>query len=256
MANDRLRAQMDAAKFDVVDLAAAIQVDPKTVERWIQRGRLPHRRHRVQTAELLAAEETYLWPELLQDERVLAASQAEVVSIYTHRGAVPPDLWRRLAGEATQRVDVLVYAGLFLLDSDPDLPAKLTARAQEGLQGRLLYGSPSSTTVAARGEEEGIGDYLAARIGLSLNYMAPVLATPGIEVRLHESVLYNSIYRFDDEMLVNTHVAGSPAPQNPVIHLHRVEGGHLFDHYLRSFDRVWDSATPFERPGEQESFSA
>ena len=65
---------------------------------------------------------------------------------------------------------------------------------------------------------------------------------PGIEVRQHDSVLYNSIYRFDDEMLVNTHVVGSPAPQNPVLHLRRLPGGHLFEHYLKSFDRVWDAA--------------
>ena len=69
---------------------------------------------------------------------------------------------------------------------------------------------------------------------------------PGIEVRQHRTVLYNSLYRFDDEMLVNTHVVGSPAPQNPVLHLQRVAGGHLFDHYLKSFERVWDSAEPLE----------
>lgn len=48
-------------------------------------------------------------------------------------------------------------------------------------------------------------------------------------------------------MLVNTHAAGSPASQSPVLHLRRVDGGHLFDHYLESFDWVWSTA---EIPGQ------
>lgn len=72
--------------------------------------------------------------------------------------------------------------------------------------------------------------------------MEPLLRIPGVEIRQHNTVLYNSIYRFDDEMLVNTHVVGSPAPQNPVLHIRKLSGGHLFEHYMKSFDRVWASA--------------
>ena len=43
-------------------------------------------------------------------------------------------------------------------------------------------------------------------------------------------------------MLVNTHVYGSPAGHNPVIHLQRVAGGRVFDTYQRSFERVWAQA--------------
>ncbi len=246
MGNERLRSQMHQAGVTVCDLAARVQVDPKTVERWIDNGRLPHQRHRQTTATVLDSDEAFLWPQLLDDERARATSEAELLGFYPHRGAVPPDLWRRLVDKASERVEVLVYAGLFLVDSHPDLPAKLVARAADGLQVRLLYGDPESDTVAWRGDEEGIGANLAARIRLSLTYMKPVGGVPGIEVRQHESVLYNSIYRFDDEMLVNTHVVGSPAPQNPVLHLRRLAGGHLFEHYLKSFDRVWDAATPLE----------
>ena len=47
-------------------------------------------------------------------------------------------------------------------------------------------------------------------------------------------------------MLVNTHAYGSPAAQNPVLHLQRIPGGRLFDHYINSFDRVWELASPYE----------
>ena len=248
MGNERLRSRLVQAGMTSAELAETVGVDPKTVHRWLDNGRVPHPRHRRSTAQALAVDETFLWPQLLDDDRIRAASQAEVRWVYPYRGAVPADLWRRLVDTARHHVDMLVYSGLFLVDNHPDLPVKLATRAEAGLKARLLYGNPDSEIVAWRGEEEGIGEDLAARIRLSLKYMAPAGGVDGVEVRQHQTVLYNSVYRFDDEMLVNTHVIGFPAPQNPVLHLQRVPGGHLFDHYLRSFDRVWDLATPLDHP--------
>lgn len=53
--------------------------------------------------------------------------------------------------------------------------------------------------------------------------------------------MYNSIYRFDDEMLVNTHVYGILAAYTPVIRLRRIDGSY-FNTYVESFERVWASA--------------
>ncbi|WP_445257012.1 XRE family transcriptional regulator [Nocardioides aurantiacus] len=247
MSNERLRTQMSTRRVTTLDVATALQVDPKTVERWVATGRVPHQRHRLATAELLGVEETYLWPQLLAGDGNRGSGTSEVVAVYPHRGAVPGELWDRLVDQAQSDVSVLVYSGLFLLDTHPDLPRSLATRAARGMRARFLYGNPDSPTVAWRGEEEGIGENLAARIRLALTYMGPAMGVDGIEIRQHESILYNSLYRFDDELLVNTHVMGSPAPSNPVLHLRRVEGGHLFDHYLRSFERVWVEAAPVER---------
>ncbi|WP_428983123.1 hypothetical protein [Phytohabitans maris] len=65
-----------------------------------------------------------------------------------------------------------------------------------------------------------------------------------IAIGLHGTTLYNSIYRFDDEMFVNTHVYGYPAAHAPTLHLRRLTGGDLFDQYADSFDRVWSTAKP------------
>ena len=243
MGNERLRTRLAAQRMTASELAAAIEVDPKTVERWISVGRVPHQRHRAQTARLLDAEESYLWPQALTDERRRAASQAEILAVYPQRAAVPAELWWQLADSARTHVEVLVYSGLFLLDSRPDLLRSLADRAAAGLETRLLFGDPDSDMVRLRGADEGIHEEMPARIRLSLAVVKPHVG-PGIEVRLHETVLYNSIYRFDDQMLVNTHIVGSPAPKNPVLHLQRVEGGHLFEHYLQSFDHVWETASP------------
>ena len=243
MSNERLRSQIAAAGMTITDLAGTLDVDPKTIERWITKDRMPYRRHRWATAEALKVDEGYLWPQVLDDPQTKSASQAEFVTLYPHRGAIPSDLWTRLIAEVRDSIDVLVYSGLFLLDGQPDLLSNLVEKAGRGTKARLLLGEPDSAAVQLRAHEEGIGENMTARSKLSLDVLRPTLGTPGIEVRTHTTTLYNSIYRFDEHLLVNTHVYGSQAPQNPVMHLRRVPGGRLFDHYMQSFDRVWATGT-------------
>jgi transcriptional regulator with XRE-family HTH domain len=249
MPNERLRNRIAAAGLALADVAAHVQVDPKTVERWITKDRVPHRTHRWKTAELLDTDETYLWPTVADDLRTTAASQAEFVTLYPSRGAVPEQLWSALLENAQSNVDVLAYAGLFLADGRPDLSNILSTKAGEGASVRLLFGDPDSEAVRCRGDEEGIEDGMAARVRLVLTYLSDLLNAPDVGVRVHRTTLYNSIYRFDDDMLVNAHVYGAPAAQNPVMHLQRVPGGRLFGHYLKSFDKVWESAQPVDVSG-------
>lgn len=242
MSNERLRSQIAAADLTVAGLAEQIGVDPKTVERWITKERLPYRNHRIATAAVLDVEESYLWPAVVDDPRTLSASQAEVVALYPNRGVVPADLWGRLLRQATDSVDMLVYSGLFLLDSQPDFIPQLVTKAAQGMKARILLGDPESPVVDARGAEEGIGSQMATRTQLSIESIKSALGEPGIDVRTHATPLYNSIYRFDDQVLVNLHAYGWQAPQNPVLHLRRIPGGRLFDHYVTSFDWVWATA--------------
>jgi transcriptional regulator with XRE-family HTH domain len=242
MANERLRGAMSARGLSAARCAELVGVDMKTVERWITRDRVPHRPHRVATATLLGVEETYLWPSVAEDRRTVSAGRAELVEFYPSRSAVPPELWRSLIDQATQCVDVLVFAGLFL----PEIQdvRRLGERARQGCRVRLLFGDPKGSAVQLRGDEEGFGDGVAHRILLSLKYYDAILAAPGVELRLHDTTLYASIFRADETMLVNTHVYGSPAAHNPVLHLRRIPGGRVVDHYLASFDKVWAQATP------------
>lgn len=244
MPNERLRTRITAAGLTLEDLAAQVEVDPKTVERWITTDRVPHRRHRQATAALLGADEVLLWPSLAGDAEARSGDETEFVGLFPHRGAVPQDLWTTLLHDVQDGFDMLVYAGLFLLDANPDLPRVIAEKAGRGARIRLLFGDPSSEAVRQRGHEEGIGDGLSARIRISLSYLRELFHEPGIEIRFHETILYNSIYRFDDELLANVHAYGSPAPHNPVLHLRRAPGGRIFDHYMNSFDRVWAGAVP------------
>jgi hypothetical protein len=69
VANERLRSRITGARLIITEVAAQVGVDPKTVERWIVLGRIPHRSHRWATASLLDTDEAYLWPELADERR-------------------------------------------------------------------------------------------------------------------------------------------------------------------------------------------
>ena len=237
--NERLRNSIAAAGLTLNSVAQDVGVDPKTVARWITQDRIPHARHRRAAAALIRAEETYLWPALITEKVAQSATSAELITLYPHRGAVPGHLWMALAEAAQHSIDVLAFAGLFLWDGHPDLPVLLATKARAGTRIRIALGDPESHALRLRGEEEGIDDALSARVRMSLTYLRQAVKAPGVEVRLHGTTLYNSIYRFDDQLLVNSHAYGSPAAQSPVFHLRHLPGGRLFSHYQASFERVW-----------------
>ena len=158
--------------------------------------------------------------------------------------AVPDRASGTGAAAAKEHIDVLVFAGLFLPDGHPEVAKVLISKAEQGTAIRLALGDPDSEAVRLRGQEEHIGEGMAARVRLSLAYLDEAIRAPGVELRLHTTTLYNSIYRLDGNMLVNTHAYGFPAAQSPVLHLRRLAGGSLFDHYQASFERVWAQARP------------
>jgi transcriptional regulator with XRE-family HTH domain len=242
MANERLRAALLQCGVTPNELAEFVDVDPKTVERWIG-GRIPYRRHRYRVASRLGVDEAYLWPGALAAEQVASASESEVLVLYPHRWAVPRDIWGRLFDSAEEEIGVLAYSGMFIVD-DPGLLALLRAKAMQGVKVRILLGDPDSAEVASRGVLEGIGDALASKIRNAIVLYQPLRGVEGVEIRLHSTVLYNSIFRADGELLVNSHVYGFPASQAPVMHLRQVAGGTMVSTYLESFDRVWSEAVP------------
>ncbi len=243
MSNERLRGAISSSGLTYASAAEALEVDPKTVERWISKSRTPHRRHRKEVAELLGKDETYLWPVVADDPRTASASRAELVEFFPTRSAVPTDIWASVIDRSKDSFDLLAYAALFLPEH-LELVPRLVRKAKGGVRVRVLLGDPEGQAVSLRGREEGLGDGMASRVRLSLKYFDEAATVSGLEVRLHDTALYASIVRGDDMALINAHVYGAPAAQSPVLHLQRVPGGRVFDHYLASFERVWSSARP------------
>jgi len=174
-------------------------------------------------------------------------------TVYPHRHAVPKELWGDLLDRATSDIEILVYVGMCLLD-DRRIIEKLTRKAKSGARVRLLFGDMNSTAISRRSVEENIGkSTITAKIRQAMSFFQPLAEVDGIDIRTHGTTLYNSIYRYDDDMIVNPHVYGFQAPHAPALHLHRVSTNDLFDTYAESFEgscsavseapmagRVWD----------------
>ena len=245
MANERLRDAILDAGLTLDEVADKTGVDPKTVERWTTNAsRVPYARHRRSLACLLGQPESYLWPSAVPPERQATIAASEIVKVYPYRNAIPHDTWDRLFGQAVDRVDILVHAGQFLIER-PDLIGTLADKAARGVTVRIAFGDPDSDAVALRSAEEHLGaGVLAARIRYGLAAYTPLQATPGIEFRFHGTTLYNSIFRFDEEMIVNTHIYGAPGAHAPAMHLRKLGAGNLFVAYAASFTEVWSLSRP------------
>lgn len=240
--NHRLRNALTAAEITQSTLAERIEVDPKSVERWITQDRVPHANTRARVARLLAQDETYFWPQLLDTSETKNATEAELVQIWPTRSVVPADVWRTLLRQTHSQLDVLVYSGGFLVESF-DLVDVIGAKAAAGTHIRILLGDPQAENVRSRGREEGLPT-LPQRCTSTAEYLAEVAHLDGVSIRIHQTVLYASQFRFDDAMLINPHTYGSYAARSPVHHLKRVPGGQLFTYYDQAFERVWATGKP------------
>lgn len=244
MPNERLRDSLLRNGFTPEKVAQAISVDPKTVERWITKARVPYPKYRRAIAALVRESENYLWPDAVEPERKTEIGNSEIVKFYPHRHSIPADLWDELIDRATEHIEILVYAGMFLMEN-PTLIKRLHAKGESGTRIRMLFGDPTSREVARRSEDEGIGKTtIGVKIRNVLAHFHQLDGAPGIEIRCHATTLYNSIYRFDDEMIVNPHVYGFTAPHAPALHLRRLSAGDLFETYSESFDSVWNVSKP------------
>jgi len=164
----------------------------------------------------------------------------EFVALYAHRADTPNELWLNLLKAATDRIDLFANASLFLPEDNPEAVSIIREKAAAGVQVRILMGDPNSEAAKLRGYEERLFEGIPGRIQMALAYYRPLVDVEGVEFRLHATALYNSIFRYDDEMLVNQHIYGTYGYIAPTLHLRKRPSGDLFDTYMRSFDRIWD----------------
>lgn len=234
-----LARALHGAGLGTVDVAARLGVDPKTVQRWLA-GRVPYPRHRAALLQLTGWTVRDLWPQLVRPAEPDPAAH-EVRVCYPYRSAVPIQAWHRLCTQAHHEISILAYSALFLAEDTAALRL-LRDRAHAGVRVRIALGDPDGRHIAHRGTDEGIDGILSARIRNALVLCKPLAREPRIHLRLHDTTLYNSIYRGDDELLVNTHTYGFPASHTPVLHLHRTGDHGMATTYLDSFERIWNAA--------------
>lgn len=246
MTNHRLRGAMLNIGLTSAGLAEALEVDAKSVGRWVAGERMPYPITRVKIAQILGQEETYLWPSLVDEP---AADQppgadGEIGRVWPARRTISNETWHALFSRVSAELDILVYSGAFLIES-LDLADVLAWKASRGTRVRVLVGDPGSDAVRSRAVELSI-DWLPQRCRTTLDYLRRV---PAIQVRPHPATHYVSLFRFDDIMLANTHAYGIWACHSPVVQLQKSRSDELFRFYATSFEKVWTATIQSNRPG-------
>jgi hypothetical protein len=239
--NEPLRRALLRARLREDDVAARLEVDPKTVRRWLN-GRVPYGNNRAALADLVGAEEAELWPDA-GGPLTARTRPEELGAVYPHRWSVPREVWTRFFESATQEIGILAYSALFLAE-DAGIVGILAEKSRAGVTVRIALGDPNSAKVIQCGQDEGLGDAMPAKIRNALTLYRSVLPAENVEIRLHQSVLYNSIYRAGGQLFVNQHAYGIPAAHAPVFCFRKSEDGDMVTAYLASFEKVWATAEP------------
>jgi transcriptional regulator with XRE-family HTH domain len=228
--NENLCRALLQARLSEEDVAARLEVDPKTVRRWLE-GRVPYLRHRWALAAMLGQDEADLWPQA----RTARPLPTEVQAIYPHHDNVPTEVWQDFFRSAKREIDILTDSEIFLT-ADAESLAILTRRAKAGVQERICLSDPDwlgASDVSNHPRE-------------ALCQHADLWQAHHVQIRTYRSSLNNAIYRADDELLVSPQAFGIPAGRSPVLRLRRTADSAMITTYLESFNRIWSGAQPLE----------
>ncbi len=241
MSNERLRIALARADVTVERIAHDVGVDPKTVQRWLS-GRVPHPRHRWALAQHLDENEEFLWPGASRVGAAGAGAAAELVAAYAYRSELDLRRWWELFNGAERQIDLLGFTLYFLPQQHPGLVDLLQSKLAQGCRLRVAVADPGSAHVEWRDSEEHQAITVVARIHSSLDALQPLIGRDGAAFRFQEAPLYNSIFRFDDQMLVTPHLYGIPGHSAPMLHLRRLMPNGMFSRFAAHFEGVWADA--------------
>lgn len=237
--NEVLHRALHIAGITTSDLAATVGVDPKTVDRWISKGRVPHPRHRVAAATAVREDVDVLWPDVVR-RAVKVGADRELVAVYPRRSDMPRTLFRELITAARTRLWFGGYTSYFVWLETPDVGATLAAKAESGADIRFLLGDPDSDVTRTREAIEDSPLTISTRIALTQAELAKV-PNP-VPVRLSDRHIAMSVWIFDDDALVATHIGDGLGQDSVTLHLHRRQVGGVFDRYRDHFAQLWDTA--------------
>ncbi|WP_182558428.1 hypothetical protein [Microlunatus kandeliicorticis] len=221
------------AELTPARLAAIVQVDIKTVQRWLTEDRVPYPVTRARIARATGELETSLWPALLLEQDDDPGCNA-VHRIWPSLNAVHPDVWYALFSRVRRQLDIIDYSGRFLFEI-LDVVDVLRAKSAEGISIRLLLADSASIALEQRARELSapwLADESAGVLRLLSRAELPMA------VRSHQLGLAASSFRFDDTMIVNLHAYGAWPSQSPTERV-LCGAGPLFSFYADAFERAW-----------------
>ncbi|WP_434740407.1 XRE family transcriptional regulator [Micromonospora sp. SH-82] len=195
----------------------------------------------MQAATLLGEDVGVLWPEIVR-RAVKVGSDREVVGVYPRRADLPRAVFRGAIERAGSRLWFGGYTSYFLWLEVPGVAAALAAKAKTGADARFLLGDPDSPVTAERERLEATPLTLATRIAMTRSEISKVDAE--IPVRLSDRHIAMSVWVFDDEAVVATHIGVGLGQDSVTLHLRRAQHGGVFDRYVEHFESLWADGRP------------
>jgi hypothetical protein len=173
------------------------------------------------------------------------SARTGVISIWASRYELPTEVFVQRVELSRTQIDLLAYAMAFFPEHPLVVPL-LKEKANAGCSIRILLGDPQGAMIARRSKEEKHEGSIQSRVEATLARLEHLVGLPGVEIRLHDTPLYCSIYRFDLRMLVTPHLFGVRGAAAPLLDIAKTEGG-LFDKYCDHFDAIWAGAKPYRK---------
>jgi hypothetical protein len=255
MANERLRAAIAEAGLDADQLATLVEVDVKTVRRWISEGRTPYGRHRARVARELGREQRDLWPDAAV-ESPPHDPRHEIVAAFAHANDLRAPDWRAMLRDATEQIDLL-DSSLIEIVSAAGVTDLLAAKAAAGCSVRILIAGIDSLWVTSTARQLGQDDDYLGRndlqreVELARGHLEPLIELPGIEIHAFYAEQFNSILRVDDQMLVTLHLWATTSAQAPLLHLRRAGDDGLFAQFARHVEAIHHQASQPVQPNPE-----
>lgn len=157
---------------------------------------------------------------------------------------MPSPVWGELTAAASRELTFAGYTNYFLWLTVPGLRDTLRQKAEAGVRVRVLLGDPDSEVTRTREMIEEVPLTVSSRIAVSLNELGPLREVPGIEVRFSDRHISLSVFTFDDQMIVCTHVAAAVGHDSPTYRIKRSSAGGLYAAYADHVDALWQGARP------------
>lgn len=246
MPNHRLHQALERAGLEPQQLADELQVDVKTIERWLH-GRTPYDRNRRKLARRLNTTVYDLWPHLAPVPESTLGAEQHTAAVYPSINSPQAPDWRVLLTAATETIELLDLTHEYILE-DLTTTRLLFDKAATGCQIRLIYGHHTAAEHQRRAAETDRDptDYPPANTRSALYNLAG--AGDPIEVRATPTPGNNTILRADAHLLAIPHLYAVPTADAPVLHLQA--GTELFDRFHDHYQAIWDTGVQMV-PGSQ-----
>jgi hypothetical protein len=128
----------------------------------------------------------------------------------------------------------------------PDAARRVAAKAAAGVSVRMAFADPNCAHVEERDALEQLNGSLAGRIRNALSYLGDLTSMDNVTVGLHQVHLYNSVFRFDDQMIVTPYLYRARGYQHPALHLRKLTDHGIFESFAEQFTEIWATIRPLE----------